>query len=168
MRIILFIAIVLILAAGTAGMGVYDISARDPHWGITREVIEFVRDRSIVARSSLVKIPPIDVAALAGKGAGIYRELCSDCHGAPGAKPEAFAQGLYPYPANLLAGSPQKEWKDHQLYWIIDNGLKMTGMPSFDAATEQDERLAVVAFLRRLPGMTPQEYRSMAGAAGSE
>jgi len=168
MRIIQLVVVVLVLAAGAAWTGIYNVSARVPHWTVTREAIELVRDRSIVVQSSRVKIPPIDVAKLSVKGAATYRELCNGCHGGPGVRAEPFAQGLYPDPADLLSGLTQKEWKDHQLYWIIDNGIKMTAMPSFDAVTNEQERLEIVAFLRRLPGMTPEEYKSLTAIQGGQ
>lgn len=53
-----------------------------------------------------------------------------------------------------------------QLYWIIKNGIKMTGMAAFGPTHNEDELWGIVAFLRRLPKLKPEEYRSMVKAAG--
>ena len=46
------------------------------------------------------------------------------------------------------------------MFWVIKNGLKMTGMPSW--ADHSDEEIwATVAFLKKLPGMTPEEYAKL-------
>ncbi len=102
--------------------------------------------------------------ALVPKGAALYREACIHCHGAPGISASPFAQGLYPAPADLLSGSTQNEWTDTQLYWIVENGLKLTGMPAFGSNYEKGEIAAVVAFVRQLPKISPAEYEQMAGA----
>ena len=56
----------------------------------------------------------------------------------PGGSGRSLSQGLYPAPADLLSGSIQDEWKDAQLYWIVENGLKLTGMPAFGSNYEKD------------------------------
>ena len=88
--------------------------------------------------------------------------MCRLCHGAPGIPAEVFAQGLYPAPADLLSGSIQQEWKDNQLYWIVENGLKLTGMPVLRSLTQQgNAHRSTVAFLKRLPGMTPNNTQTL-------
>jgi cytochrome c553 len=52
-------------------------------------------------------------------------------------------------------------WSDAQLFWIVQNGIKYTGMPAWVALGREDEVWAMVAFLRALPGMSPDEYRRL-------
>ncbi len=148
----------------SSGSGSINVSARVPHWDITVEAIEVLRDRSIIVHSRDVTTPPMEDPALAPKGAALYHEACLHCHGAPGISADPFSQGLYPAPANLLSGSIQNEWKDAQLYWIVENGLKLTGMPAFGSTYEKEEIAAVIAFVRRLPKISPGEYEQMAGS----
>jgi hypothetical protein len=168
MKVIIVLLVTLLLIAGAVWTGIFNISARVPHWDITIEAIELVRDRSIIAHSGDLKLPAMDDPTLPLLGASTYNETCRDCHGAPGVQAEVFAQGLYPAPADLLSGSIQKEWRDNQLYWIIENGLKMTGMPAFGSSYEQKELLGIVLFLRKLPGMSPEEYQGLTGASGNQ
>lgn len=166
MNILLFLVAVLIVLAGGIWSGVYNISALSPHWEATLEVIEIARDRSIIAHSGNVRLPHLDDPKLAAKGAADFQEMCRPCHGAPGMPAEVFAQGLYPAPANLLSGDVQKEWQDNQLFWIIDNGLKMTGMPAFGPTNSKDTLFGIVAFLKQLPGMTPEQYKAIVATSG--
>jgi mono/diheme cytochrome c family protein len=55
----------------------------------------------------------------------------------------------------------QRDLSDAELFWVAKNGLKMTGMPSF-GKTHTDEQLwGIVAFVRRLPNLAPEEYGAM-------
>lgn len=170
MRVLLFLILVLIVAAGVVAAfiwyGLFNVSARVPHAAITLDLIDAARDRSIIVHSRGIKVPPLDNPDLSAGGASLFHEECRDCHGAPGVAAESFSQGMYPAPADLLSGDIQKEWKDHQLFWIVDNGLKMTGMPAFGSTLGKDELFKVVAFLRRLPGMTPEQYQLLMGGSG--
>lgn len=53
-----------------------------------------------------------------------------------------------------------------ELYWVIKNGIKMTGMAAFGPTHSEDELWGIVAFLKRLPNLRPEEYRAMIKAAG--
>ncbi len=164
LMIVIFVAALAGAGAVFVWFGFFDISARVPHWDATSEVIELLRDRSIIVHSRGVETPSLDAPGLVSKGAGFYHETCRHCHAAPGIPASPFSQGLYPAPADLLGGSVQNEWKGRGLYWIVDNGIKLTGMPAFGSTYEKEEIAAITAFLLRLPGMSPGEYRQMAGA----
>ncbi|MFZ0928383.1 MAG: cytochrome c [Syntrophobacteraceae bacterium] len=169
MKVVVTIIVFLAVAAGAGAVyvwfGFFNVSARVPHWDITLEAIEVLRDRSIIVNSRDVKTPPLADPALVPKGAALYQETCIYCHGAPGISAQPFSQGLYPAPADLLSGAIQNEWKEAQLYWIVENGLKLTGMPAFGSSYEKDEIAAMIAFVRRLPKISPGEYAQMAGSS---
>jgi mono/diheme cytochrome c family protein len=140
--------------------GFYDISAREPHWRLTHWFMERVRDRSIAAHSEAVKLPELDRAKFLQEGVDHYQGMCRLCHGAPGYPRMEFAKGLYPSPPELSSPNMQA-WSDAELYWIISNGIKMTGMPAFGATHDEPELMGVLALLRRLPQIQPDEYRRM-------
>ncbi|ESW79291.1 hypothetical protein X772_28155 [Mesorhizobium sp. LSJC280B00] len=54
---------------------------------------------------------------------------------------------------------------DAELYWIMQNGIKMTGMPAFGSTHNQEELWAMVAFTRRLPEMSQSEYEKITEAS---
>jgi hypothetical protein len=48
---------------------------------------------------------------------------------------------------------------DAQLFWVIKNGIKMTGMPAFGPTHEEDELWGVVGFVKILPGLKEEDYK---------
>jgi len=161
LTIVVFLAVVAAVGAALVWFGSFNVLARVPHWDITSEAIEILRDRSIVVHSRDIA-PPRGDPALMNRGAALYRETCVHCHGAPGTPAAVFSQGIYPAPADLLSGSVQTEWKDSELYWIVENGIKLTGMPAFGSTYDKGEIAALTDFLKRLPKISPDEYRKMA------
>jgi len=108
---------------------------------------------------------PTDAAALA-RGREHYMENCLPCHGAPGVKPAEFAQGMNPAPP-AIDGTLQG-YTDAQLFWVIKNGLRATGMPAFGVNHKDDEIAAIAAFVRHAPHLTPEERKELADAAPRE
>ena len=84
---------------------------------------------------------------------------CANCHGAPGVSWAKFSEGLHPDPPDL------KEVVDHrspsQLFWVVKNGINMTGMPSFALAGAKDDEIwSIVAFLKKLPSVSEADYKA--------
>jgi mono/diheme cytochrome c family protein len=170
MKVFLTIVIVLVCLLVGGGVfvwsGVYNVAAVAPHWNVTLWVLEETRESSIAAHSKGILLPDLNKAGLAQKGFKDYHETCELCHGAPGIKPKEFAQGLNPHPPDLSSRDSQ-ELKNAELFWIVKNGIKMTGMPAFGPTYSEDQLYEVVAFLRLLPKLTPEEYSSMATKAAA-
>jgi len=144
-----------------AWSGLYNIGATEPHWPLTEWFIEKVRDRSIAAHSSDLRLPLREDPSYVAAGVSHYDGMCRFCHGAPGRAPYEFARGLYPVPPPILSAQVQGR-PDAELYWIVENGIKMTGMPAFGPTHETDDLLGIVALVRLLPGLSPQEYADLA------
>jgi mono/diheme cytochrome c family protein len=66
---------------------------------------------------------------------------------------------MTPAPANLAHTA--REWPPAELFWVVKEGIKMTGMPAWKYRMADDDIWAVVAFLQELPRLSPQEYRSI-------
>ena len=90
--------------------------------------------------------------------------MCVTCHGSPGTPASEIGQGLSPYPPELA--NETLEASDAELFWVIKNGIRMTGMPAFGLTHEDEDLWAVVAFLKTLPRLSQQEYQAMAEKAG--
>jgi len=143
--------------------GVYNFAADIPHTQPVYWLLETARERSIAVRAADVVVPddlgdPKRIAS----GAGQYAEMCSFCHLAPGMKRTEISRGLYPRAPELRRGgdlTPAEE------FWVVKHGVKMTGMPAW-GVTHSDEILwDVVAFLRKLPELTPDEYQALVKSA---
>lgn len=145
--------------------GIYNIAATAPHWPITLFVLQVVRDRSIAAHSSGVQLPDLRDSKLVVHGVEHFHEMCRLCHGAPGYSRQEFAEGLYPSPPNPASAEVQAK-SDAELYWIIENGVKMTGMPAFGPTHNRELIAGILALVRRLPKLSPDEYGSLMKSGG--
>ena len=103
-----------------------------------------------------------DAASIA-RGREHYVENCLPCHGAPGVKPAEFAQGMNPVPPDI--DGALQNYTDAQLFWVIKNGIRATGMPAFGVNHKDEEIAAIAAFVRHAPHLTPEERKDLAGAA---
>lgn len=139
--------------------GTFNVAANDPHWKLTYWVMEKARMRSIQARAKGLA-PPAgydDQAKIIG-AVGHFSEHCTTCHGGPGVNRAALAEGMYPQPPNLQDAASR--YTPGELFWILKNGIKMSGMPSM--ADDGDELLwNTVAFLQKLAGMTDEQYNDL-------
>ncbi len=145
--------------------GIYNIAATAPHWPITLFVLKVARDRSIAAHSSGVQLPDLKNSKLVAHGVEHFHEMCRLCHGAPGYPRQEFAEGLYPSPPNPASVEVQEK-SDAELYWIIENGVKMTGMPAFGSTHNRELITGILALVRQLSKLTPDEYDALMKSSG--
>jgi mono/diheme cytochrome c family protein len=159
--ILVLIAIALVLGISAyIYSGAYDVSATVPHWGITEEVLEIARERSIAVRSKGIAVPDLKVPSLLDTGRVHYHAMCRQCHGAQVPTENELTKGLYPKPPSMASGKVQRELGDAQLFWVIKNGLKMTAMPAFGTTHSEDELWGIVAYLKVLPGLKSLEQKT--------
>lgn len=160
MRILIAISVVLLCALlGSVAFvysGIYSVAATDPHWPLTYRILETMRIQSIKAHADGIKVPPeLDNPDKLPMGVEHFSAHCAVCHGGPGVPKGDIGKGLYPEPPDLAHTATHLS--DAEMFWVIKNGIKMTGMPSW--ADHSDEEIwATVAFLKKLPGMTSEEY----------
>ncbi len=160
----LFVLLVLIaLAVLFLFSGFYNVAAVQPHSPFTRWLLATLRDQSVAKHSQIIQPPSLTDPQLAQAGFHEYHAMCFSCHNAPGDELSELAQGLNPPPPKLDADEVQVR-SDAELYWIIQNGIRMTGMPAFGPTHKEETLWSIVAFLRRLPNLTPQEYKAMVEA----
>lgn len=136
--------------------GTYNVAATVPHGEFMTWLFNTVKTSSVRKHAEGIKEPPLDNEALVAEGFEHYENMCSGCHGAPGADP---AKEFNPAPPAL--DETAVEMRPAEIFWIIKNGLKMTGMPESGSTHSDDEIWGIVAFVTKLPGMTPEEYKQM-------
>lgn len=159
------VAVVLgILAAGTGVFvysGVYNIGADDHHTRPVFAIMQILRERSVHARSKDLTVPDLNDPQLILKGAGQYAAMCTECHLAPGKKDSEIRPGLYPQPPNL--SQVRIDPKDE--FWVIKHGIKMSAMPAWGSSHDDATIWSMVAFLQKLPEMTPAQYKDIIAKA---
>lgn len=157
--------VLVVLAVLFLFSGFYNVAAVQPHSPATRWLLATIRDQSVARHSQTIQPPSLSDSQLVQAGFREYHAMCFGCHSAPGHELSEIAQGLNPPPPKLDADEIQA-YSDAELYWVVKNGVRMTGMPAFGPTHEEKELWSIVAFLRQLPGTTPQEYKAMVEAAG--
>ncbi|SSW67145.1 Cytochrome c oxidase subunit 2 [Achromobacter veterisilvae] len=153
------------VALGSAAVywGWYDVSATGSHTIPVYELLDTAQTRSVQRRSTDLVVPDLDAPGRVQNGFGLFRTHCVQCHGAPGIAPEPFALGLNPAPAALVATARDRPAAD--IFWIVRQGVKMTGMPAWRYRLTDTEIWNVVAFMRVLPSLSPEAYQERAGGA---
>lgn len=134
--------------------GVVNISARKPHSAPVFFLLQTAMRQSVARQASSVPAPApsSDLA----RGFRLYSEACVYCHGGPGKDPADIGKGLNPEPPFLP--DTVRRWSAAEIFWIVKNGVRMTGMPSFAGTHDDDELRAVVAFVQKLPDMSAEQY----------
>ena len=155
--------VVLIGAASLAiYAGIYDVAADEPHSQPVFWLMQIVRDQSIAAHASDAVPGDLSEPNRIASGAAQYAEMCSICHLAPGMKRTEISRGLYPRAPELRRGG---RLTAAEQFWVVKHGIKMTGMPSW-GVTHDDELLwDIVAFLRKMPELTADEYQALVRSA---
>src|SRR4029450_5135329 len=130
-----------------------------PHPEPVYWLLETLRGRSVATRSRDIVVPnDLNDPNRISKGAGEYAEMCSGCHLAPGMERTEISRGLYPRAPELRR---KTDLTPAEQFWIVKHGVKMTGMPAW-GVTHNDELLwDVVAFVRKLPELTPEQYETL-------
>lgn len=144
--------------------GIYNVAATSPHWPVIRWLLQNVQEQSINARKQDITAPAslLDEER-AIRGGASYGAMCQMCHLGPGVEPTPLYQGLLPEPPQLTRIA--RERSPEFMFWATKYGIKMTGMPAW-GETHSDEALwDIIAFVTRLPQMTPEEYAQATAAA---
>jgi cytochrome c553 len=143
-----------------AWSGLYSIAASRGHWAVVEWFLTFGMRNSVETHAFGIDTPPLDSADLVTLGGAHFHSGCAYCHGAPGIPISPVARSMLPPPPDLATS--MRPWRDRELFWIVKNGIKYTGMPAWVAQQRDDEVWAVVAFLRRLPSLDAAGYRDIA------
>jgi mono/diheme cytochrome c family protein/cytochrome c2 len=139
--------------------GAYNIAATEPHTRPARTFLRSVSRNSVQQHARGVEVPNLDDPQLIRKGFGLYQELCVTCHGAPGVAKSRIGIGMNPNPPPLE--DAVRNWSTAEIYWIIENGLKMAGMPAFGIGEAPRDTWALTAFVVRMNTLTPVAYAEL-------
>jgi mono/diheme cytochrome c family protein len=169
LTILACIVVAVLGAVGFIYSGWYDVGALTPDNQVVAWALHNVSDRSINARLAGITVPPdadLDKPDMIKAGGHIFAENCVVCHGGPGLKPTAIAEGINPQPPNLFRAN--RKPRMNEMFRFIKYGVKMTAMPGFGKTHSDDDIWSVAAFLRKAPGMTPQDFATLTGMATSD
>ncbi len=139
--------------------GLFNVSAswKDP--ALVRWVLATTRENAVKSRAASIKVPPMKGAQQVEEGFRSFREMCASCHTPPGTPVSPVAKGLNPEPPDLARRAEQMS--SAELFWVIKNGIRMTGMPAWGPTHEDAELWNIVAFVKTLPEMSSDDYRTL-------
>lgn len=139
--------------------GIFNVAAAVPHTELERWVLQTAKEHSVRARADEVTVPDLSGEDLVESGFMNFDGTCAPCHGAPGIDRGAIGRNQTPQPPALAQAATR--WSPAELFWIVTNGIKMTGMPAWGPEFPEEDRWAIVAFIGALPDMSPEQYEAM-------
>jgi hypothetical protein len=167
-KLLLILAVVGIGAAATVVYsGIVDVAADEPHGELVYWLLEEARENSIEKAAQDIVVPDLSDPELLLTGGVDYEFMCSSCHLKPDQSESDMSLGLYPAPPNLAVSNDNHEGHEHgdaqqagrKNFWVIKHGIKASGMPAW-GKTHDDQRIwAMVAFIKQLPTLTPEQYQ---------
>ncbi len=147
---VVLVALLLILAGLAFVAYQFNLSALNEP-GQTETYLATRAKRWLVGKSARGPLPPAPPSnsSNAALGEMDFMEDCATCHGKDGRKPTDI--GRWMYPRSLDLGSPGvQQWSDAELFWIIKNGIRLSGMPGFGKIHSDKEIWNLVQYVRSL------------------
>lgn len=140
----------------------HGFGARDEPSSVEKHVAQFMRRASVPSSTKALANPvPATDAVLSGARAH-WADHCALCHGNDGKGDTQIGRNLYPRVPDMTAPDTQEQ-TDGELFYVIENGVRLSGMPAWKAAGDHDDgsSWALVGFIRHLPKIGAEELRLM-------
>jgi mono/diheme cytochrome c family protein len=161
------LALVLLVAliAGVAAFGYVKytgLSARDTPGALESAVARRLRAAAVPAAYRDRPNPVAGTEETVRLGLAHFADHCATCHANDGSGATAMGQNLFP-PAPDMRLAATQDLSDGELFYIIEEGVRFTGMPAWSSGTPEGEELGwqLVHFIRRLPQLTGEEIELM-------
>ncbi len=138
------------------------ISARSAPGRLETAVARRLRAAAIPRTARTLNSPVPASPESSSEGLEHFADHCAVCHANDGSGDTEMGRGLYPRPPDLRRPATQS-LTDGELFYIIENGVRLTGMPAWGDGTSAGERASwhLVQFVRRLPSLTPEDIARM-------
>ncbi len=159
---LLLLAVAAACAALLAAYLAHGVSARDRPLAIEAFVARRLRHLAIPRGARRRPNPIAQTEEGLAQARAHFADHCAQCHGNDGRGQTEIGQNLYPKAPNMQSADTQS-LSDGELFYIIKNGVRLTGMPAWgkDTPEEDHESWQLVAFIRHLPQITPKELEEM-------
>lgn len=159
--------LLLLLSVAVAAAGLWyfmsrGVSAKEEPGRIETFIAGRVRNMAIAPRAAGLKNPVPLSDEVTADGRAHFADHCAICHANDGSGNTPIGRGLWPKAPDLRLARTQN-LSDGELFWIIENGVRFTGMPGWATGTTDGELASwhLVHFIRRLPKLTPEELEEM-------
>ena len=154
------ICFLIVIAAGgcyAAWMLHRGFSTRTPPGAIEASVAETMRDAALPSRYKSMRNPVTATPDVLREGMEHWADHCSPCHANNGSGDTMYGKTMYPRPPDMRRKETQ-EMSDGELYYTIQNGIMLSGMPAFGTPGDDDlDSWRLVVFIRHLPSLSQTE-----------
>ena len=137
------------------------LSAREAPTAIEGWIARRARDMAVPGKAKRLSNPVAATGEVLGEARAHWADHCASCHANDGSGEIAMGRHMYP-PAPDMRKPATQDLSDGELFYIIQNGIRLTGMPAW-GGSEQDatDSWKLVHFIRRLPHLTLEERTEM-------
>lgn len=147
--------IVIVLCADFVASRI-NISALETPGRIETRLATFAKHEIVARHAARMHIAESAASeASANTGQVLFSIECATCHGKDGRSPTHIGQSMYPRVPDLGSAEIQS-WSDPQLFWIIENGVRLSGMPGFRKFNTDEQLWHLVHYIRTLPSHPQQ------------
>ena len=161
------IAVVVVLGAGflCVRFGLMDPRADIPVNSLERRIAMPSLDAAVDRRAPEVQNPvqPTDANLIAG--IKVYQTNCASCHGDIHHPHGMLADALYPRAPQFVEDTA--DMPENQNFYIIQHGIRLSGMPAWKQVLDEQEMWQVTAFLSHMDKLPPQVSDAWKAVAGS-
>ncbi len=153
--------IALFVAAVALQVRMNGLSTRTEPTAFERLVARIARQAAVPRRAKQAVNPVSFSAEVWNDARAHFADHCASCHANDGSGDTAVGRNLYPRAPDMRLTATQR-LSDGELYWIIENGVRLTGMPAWGAGGDRDmDSWKLVHFVRRLKDLTPSDLEEM-------
>lgn len=160
----LWAALIVFLLLGTgfwfSGLGSHCCGARHAPSSVETAMARFARSWSLPSGARESKNPFSSSPQLLQEASRHFADHCASCHGNDGGGDTEMGRNLYPRAPDMRLPATQ-QLSDGELYYIIHNGVRWTGMPAWGEPGDDPDSWKLVLFIRHIPNLTSDELRDM-------
>jgi mono/diheme cytochrome c family protein len=147
-RLALLLALPALLAAAAG------CSARATPSRLETRLADAAKDVVIPLEAENARNPTPNTPLTLAQGREVFQQRCAFCHSSDGHSHNPVGLAMYP-PAMDLTSPHVQSWSDAELYWIIENGIRMTGMPGWQGIVSRPDAWKLTRYVHALPNLTP-------------
>ena len=140
----------------------HGLSARDEPTALEAFVARRMRRHALSGGARALQNPVPLADRVLSEARDHFADHCALCHGNDGRGQTAIGRNLYPKAPDMTSADTQS-LSDGEIFYVIKNGIRLTGMPAWGEDTPEDDRESwkLVHFIRHLPRISPEELQEM-------
>lgn len=152
----------IVIAGGVVLMGAHGFSAREQPGALERWIARRARSMALPVAAKAQTYPVVDSPEVLAEARAHWADHCATCHANNGSGDTEMGKHMYP-PAPDIREADTQSLSDGELFYIIQNGIRLTGMPAWGSGSHHDieDSWRLVRFIRHLPKLTAEEEAEM-------